>query len=201
MNNAVIVIFVIVLIGQFIYQILLTKKRKQIEENITNSIIQGNFHEFHKIIDQRETCKYIPIFNRLYLKMNVAFLQGDDNKLNETFDLMRKMKLSVKQKEDVFSKAFNYYVEKGDKKKSEYYKDQILEISKNVGLRTLTKKTYSVMIEKSDEYLQQLLKENEELKGNKRLSSDILLSKIYENKGDEILAKKYLDQYKNDAKA
>lgn len=201
MSKYVIVLFCVVLVLQLIYQYKITKDRKKIEEEITLLILNNKYQEFYELIDSKKAIKLIPIYNRLYSKMNVAFIQNNDKLLDEVFNVMRKMELSNAKKEDVYSKAFNYYVEKGNEKKSKFFMEQLLLVTTNQKLIELTKRTYSILIEKSDEYLDQLLKEDKELKGYKRLSNDLLLSKIYENKGDKESANKYLEQYKTDAKS
>ena len=63
-----------------------------------------------------------------------------------------------------------------------------------------TNQTHSIYIDKSDMYLDILLKENESLTGAKRASNDALLAKIYENKKDNVNQEKYLNQFKEDMK-
>ncbi len=108
--------------------------------------------------------------------------------------------MSPIQLEEFYLKVFNYYIEKENALESKRYMKCIMKTTKNESIKELTKRTYSICIEKNDTYLEQLLKENEELSGKKRVANDLLLSKIYENKRDTLTSKRYLDQYYSDLK-
>ena len=104
------------------------------------------------------------------------------------------------QKNELYSKAFGYSVEKENKEKSSYYKDKILNDTKSESLHEMANRMYSIYIDKSDMYLDILLKENESLTGAKKASNDALLAKIYENKKDNVNQEKYLNKFKEDMK-
>lgn len=200
MKNIVIILFVVVLLFEVVMTIKQKRDKKAIEDALTKSIVNTDYDTFYKMIESKEAIKSIPLYNRQFLKLNVALMQKEDRKINEVIQSFKEMRMNDSQIIEVSLKAFDYYIEKGNKKEARYYKKLILDHSQNDRIKELTKRTYSIYIDKSDEYLDVLLKENDALNGAQRAPNDLLLSKIYENKSDKALAQKYMQQYYSDTK-
>lgn len=194
MKNAVIVLFILILLIEIIITIRQKREKRAIEDALTKYILEGEYDSFYKMVDSKEATRNIPVYNRLFLKLNAAMAQSDNERAEEILRQLETVHMSETQMVELALKAFNYYIERYDREGAHKYKNIICKYAKNESITELTKRTYSIFIEQSDEYLDVLLKESEHLKGNKRISHDLLLAKIYENKGEIELCNKYKEQ-------
>lgn len=200
MKIFVIITFVAILVVEIIYSIYQKQLRKKCEDELMKCILNEDCAGFYEFVDQKKYVQNIPVFNRIYMKLNMALLEDNDKRIMESIHSLQSIKMSPIQLEEFYLKVFNYYIEKENALESKRYMKCIMETTKNESIKELTKRTYSICIEKNDTYLEQLLKENVELSGKKRVANDLLLSKIYENKRDTLTSKRYLNQYYSDLK-
>lgn len=198
MKSIVIISFIVLLILDVFLRRKQKNEKNKIEDELVGALLKKDYKKFDQLIDSEDAQRRIAPFNRYYMKLNAAILRNKN--IDAVLESFEKIKMNQAQKNELYSKAFGYYVEKENKEKSSYYKDKILNDTKNESLHEMANRMYSIYIDKSDMYLDILLKENESLTGAKRASNDALLAKIYENKKDNVNQEKYLNQFKEDMK-
>lgn len=198
MKSIVIISFIVLLILDAFLRRKQKNEKNKIEDELVGALLKKDYKKFDQLIDSEDAQRRIAPFNRHYMKLNAAILRNKN--IDAVLESFEKIKMNQAQKNELYSKAFGYYVEKENKEKSSYYKDKILNDTKSESLHEMANRMYSIYIDKSDMYLDILLKENESLTGAKRASNDALLAKIYENKKDNVNQEKYLNQFKEDMK-
>lgn len=198
MKSIVIISFIVLLILDVFLRRKQKNEKNKIEDELVGALLKKDYKKFDQLIDSEDAQRRIAPFNRYYMKLNAAILRNKN--IDAVLESFEKIKMNQAQKNELYSKAFGYYVEKENKEKSSYYKDKILNDTKSESLHEMANRMYSIYIDKSDMYLDILLKENESLTGAKRASNDALLAKIYENKKDNVNQEKYLNQFKEDMK-
>lgn len=186
--NYVIIAIVVVALSTIVIQIL---KRTQFKKLLTY-LQTGNFKTFEEKIDT-PLMKYLyPQFNRDYLRLNAYVLQGDEKKIEAGLQKLLSYKMSKKQKEDVYMKAFNYYVgvEKPGKAK------EALDLVKTLdhpAMEAEAQRIYDIFMMKKSNYIDEMLEQFEMQDSTAKGVTAYLLSVQYENKGDKANAKKYAD--------
>lgn len=198
MKSIVIISFIVLLILDVFLRRKQKNEKNKIEDELVGALLKKDYKKFDQLIDSEDAQRRIAPFNRYYMKLNAAILRNKN--IDAVLESFEKIKMNQAQKNELYSKAFGYYVEKENKEKSSYYKDKILNDTKSESLHEMANRMYSIYIDKSDMYLDILLKENESLTGAKKASNDALLAKIYENKKDNVNQEKYLNQFKEDMK-
>ncbi|TDW20578.1 hypothetical protein EDD63_11244 [Breznakia blatticola] len=190
--NYVIIAFVVVALSTIVIQVL---KRTQFKKLLTY-LQTGDFKTFEAKIDT-PLMKYLyPQFNRDYLRLNAYVLQGDEKKIEAGLQKLLSYKMSKKQKEDVYMKAFNYYVgvEKPGKAK------EALDLVKTLdhpAMEAEAQRIYDIFMMKKSNYIDEMLEQFEMQDSTAKGVTAYLLSVQYENKGDKANAKKYADISKN----
>lgn len=186
--NYVIIAIVVVALSTIVIQIL---KRTQFKKLLTY-LQTGDFKTFEAKIDT-PLMKYLyPQFNRDYLRLNAYVLQGDEKKIEAGLQRLLSYKMSKKQKEDVYMKAFNYYVgvEKPGKAK------EALDLVKTLdhpAMEAEAQRIYDIFMMKKSNYIDEMLEQFEMQDSTAKGVTAYLLSVQYENKGDKANAKKYAD--------
>ena len=129
------------------------------------------------------------------MKLNTALVKGDPIEIDQRFAGFDQCRLSDKQKEAVYYNAFYYYVSRKDKARVKQYGNQLLNLSIcTEKLKAEIKKYYAVMIDHAYADLKQDLDLLDQLTGEEKAKAEFLISKMYENQGNERKAKEYLNR-------
>lgn len=190
----VIILVVIAMIVEGIYQLNRRYKRGLIQNKLMQLLMNGSFKEFEEYADSFEVKTNVKPFNLEYIKMNAAIMQSDSNKLEKSFNKLLNMKMNDEQREEVYLNCFNHYIDKNDSKKARQFKELLIKNSRNSSLKTYVQRVYDVKIEHSFKYLDEMLNELSNKDINKA-THYLLIAEMYKNKNDNEKAAEYYNLY------
>jgi len=150
------------------------------------------FDQFDELVDKFSTRYLFPRFNLEYLKMNSNILRIDEKKIDESFTTLFSMKMSKAQKEDVYMKAFNYYVGIEDANKTKEI-IAVIEEFDNAAMKKEARTIYDIFILKRSNYIEEMEAALDEQDNDEKGINEYLLSVQYKNKGDKKKSKEYLE--------
>lgn len=150
------------------------------------------FEEFDKLVDKFTTRYLFPRFNLEYMKLNSYILRVDEKKIEETFDTLFTLRMSKAQKEDVYMKAFNYYVSIESASKTKEIIEVIEEFD-NEAMRKEARTIYDIFILKRSNYIEDMEAALADQDDDEKGINEYLLSVQYKNKGDKKKSKEYLE--------
>lgn len=151
---------------------------------------QQQFKQFDELINKKSSTFLFPYFNSEYLKLNSYLIRGDQKQIEKSFDNLFKTNLSKKQKEDIYMKAFNYYVGMENKQKVK----QIVAVIDTLNNETMQKEVhtiYDIFILKKANYIEVMEASFDELDDNSKGITAYLLSVQYSNIKDTKKEKEY----------
>lgn len=166
-------------------------KRSNYNKRLTKALQTKDFKKFDEIINEKFIKHCFDEFTINYMKLNKAFATANNNEILSILNTFENMKLNEMKKVYIYNNAFMYFVVKKDKTNAKKYLAKFEQLED----KTLFERGqiyYDVQLEKSDKYLDQLLKEYEEAKSKEeKLSAALLISTIYKNKNDNVNFKKF----------
>lgn len=191
------ILLAVALLVEGIYQKYRKYARSVVEKNLMGLIINGKFDEFDSYVESKEVKSSIPTFNIEYIKMNAAIMQNNSKKIEESLETLRGMKMKEAQKCEVYLNGFNYYIDKNDAKKASEYKKLFLNVTKDQNKIKYVNYLYDAKINKSNKYLDEMLKDVES--GNKvEPTSYLIIAEMYKNIKDIKNENKYRKMYEDE---
>ncbi|MGI6608664.1 MAG: hypothetical protein ACOX1F_06825 [Erysipelotrichaceae bacterium] len=185
------------LIVVIVFSIILSIIRKyistKIEKQLVTLVIDRDYQGFDELINSKKVKYFIRPFNIDFMKLNVALLKEDKKQVDDMFDRFDKVRPNKVQKEAVYAKGFYYYLTDGKYDKVEKYYELLQELNIVKNMNEFDR-AYDVYVKNGSKYLEETL---EELKTAPDFSKPVLeglISKMYENRNDERMAKKYADK-------
>ncbi|MFV0254999.1 MAG: hypothetical protein ACK5G7_02590 [Erysipelotrichaceae bacterium] len=164
-------------------------KKKQLNKMVS-ALKNTDFDSFFETANAKITRYVFPKFNLEYLKLNALILKQDTKAIEKAFNEMFKLKMTPPQKEDIYMKAFNYYVGLENKRKTKELITTI-ETFDNEEMKKEARTIYDIFILKKANYIEEMEQElaNDDL-ASKGIN-EYLLSVQYRNIKDEKKAKHY----------
>ena len=188
MKYGYIAVFVVLaMVIALVMNILKKKINGQLIECVKNDDDQG----FETILNKTFTKFILSPFNIDYMRLNFAFIKNDNHKIEELLDTFEHRNLNSKQRQDIYSKAFNYYLSLENKSKAKHWLDLIHEQVNNNQMILEFDTLYDIYLEKGWKYLDEMLENLEDMEETYRGPSEFLISLMYENKGEKNKAKEY----------
>ena len=197
MKYTIIAIVVVIAIG---VAVALAVLKKNTSHKIVLAVESGNHDEFSLILQKRLTKFLFPAAYLDSLRLNEAMMRNDVNEIDRILEKMNKIKLSKKDKEKIYTQAYNYYLSVKSYKKCGIWHDKIKEL-KNDRIINEIDKSYNIYVEKGYKYLDEMLEELEDIEPENRGVNEFLISLMYKNKNDKANALKYEKLSKEHLKA
>ena len=192
-----IVAFILIFLSTFALQnTLQTAKQKKIMELLQKK----DLNELENELDSSSCRIILPAFNREFLRLNAYMIHNMQSKINEQFNVLFDMKKNPAQDKEVTVRAFEYYVQNKNKKKSLEMLDKIKEMD-DEGLIAHSQLFYDILIDKKSDYIDIL---TEQLENGSPVDKGInayLLSLQYGYIGNKEKEKEYLELSKHSFKA
>lgn len=158
-------------------------------------LMEGNFDELYALLDSKLTVVLFPEYNRTYLKLNAKIMEGDDAGARAIFDDLLSRHLTKKLRRDIVLKAFSYYLDHKDGKRSRALLEEIEGWdSDQDAIKQHSRRTFDIVIKKSSAYIADMEAELEGATGVRRGQLLFFLALQYENAGDKKKADEYYDQ-------
>ena len=170
-------------------QLFQRKKKNDIFKKLSACISKRDFESFEKLIDDDQTKRLFPIYNRNFMKLNEAFMKDDRKAIKEAFESFSGLRMNKMQKEALYKRGFYYYLSAKDKANTKEYYDLLLELG--VPDEEMIRVMYDTYIEKGYAYLERILEECGKAEGDDKMPYYALLADMYRNKGEEEKAKEY----------
>ena len=164
------------------------KKNQYIK--ILNCIQLRDHKGFENLCENRFTKFLFPEMYLDSLRLDEAMIRNNKSDVESCLERLTIAKLSEKDKEKVYSQAFNYYLSCGDEKNCREWLNRI-EGLQNERLIQETRRTFDIYIEKGYKYLDEMLQETSEMEPSKAYVNEYLISLMYRNRNDKINAGKY----------
>ena len=154
MDKTVIIIIIAFVVTAIIYLIVSKYLKNRVLKRLLNDLKEQEFQDFYNTIDSMVCKMYFPAFNREYMRMNGLVMQGEKERVEEQFDLMLNMRMNQKQEIDIVMKAFYYYLEDENKKKSKQLLERIRKFGEDYFKESQI--MYEVCLEKSTAYIDEM---------------------------------------------
>jgi len=145
---------------------------------------QRNYDAFFSLLDTRFMKFAYPLYNQRYMKLNAYLLMENHEETQNLLDTMLSMRTTKKQRTDLVGKAFHYYVRQND----QMHAKQMLEEIKTWNNAAMTRESqiiYDVFLLKQDQYIEEMEQRLATAKGIKKGFLEFVLSRQYENRGDQ----------------
>lgn len=181
---AVIFIVIVIVLGYFFVEKLLSKKYL---DELTDALLAGKFGKFDKLVEDKKVKYFVNPFNITYLKLNSYMFRNNLEKAIETFNILKKVKLSKNQVGLVFINCFTFFMANDSLDEVKYCYSRL----KEANLHEKYKMQYEIVVEKSVEYENELLKKLQTGNDSEKGSIAYLLSVLCENKNDKENSDKY----------
>lgn len=182
----VIVLLTIVSIG---IEVFINYERNSITKKLEDCLSKGKYNEFDQLIESKSAKRWIPEFNRIYIQLNKDIMCEDHAATEKLITEIRNMKLADNYKGPIYTRIYNYYLSIKAYDKCKLYYRLISEI-KNYDMTDLNI-SENTFVKKGYKYLDDILKKMETMDEDKRGMYEMLVSIMYENKGDQENAIKY----------
>lgn len=154
---------------------------------------RGEMGEYLHTLEMPLVRLVFPAWNRAFMRMNALMVEEERSALDKLIPEMLCMGQSPKQRRELIGRAFNYYVEQGNKVGAKPLLEEIervepSEVSKQARM------TYEIYLEKSFAYIDAMETRLSEVSGVNRGFTELLLAIQYENKGDARRAEQYFEK-------
>lgn len=156
----------------------------------------GNYEEAEAELNKASTKFFLSQFERESIRYNVYWMQQDNKKIEQQLDYMFTLKLNKFQKKSVLTLAFNYYVNKRNKKKSKKYLHEIKSYLDD-SLIEHCQMMYDILISKQSNYIDVLKKQLLVGDNSDKSMTAYLIALQYENLKDTENQIKYQDLSKS----
>ncbi len=188
-NKFLILVVASLLIYAVIVVISMVVRNKKLDQMVA-LLNEKRFDEFDKLVDSKIVKWVFDPFNIDYVKLNSYMIRGNKKLIDKQFEVFENKRIKKHQRDDVDLKAFNYYLQEGESKKTKKYYDRIQASSSNE-MKKYVDRLYSVYELKESKYLNELLDEIETLEDKYKSADELLVSAIYGNMGNKKKEKEY----------
>ncbi|MDO4198235.1 MAG: hypothetical protein Q4D13_04550 [Erysipelotrichaceae bacterium] len=182
-------VLIVLAILSLIIQIYVQYKKRSAQEYLTGLLSSGKYDEFDEAVDSDRIKRWIPEFNRLYVKLNKEIMCGNADKVEDIINGVRLMNLGDTYKGKIYTLIYNYYLSRKDYERcKEYYK--LISGIKNYDTHELDI-THNTFVRNGYKYLDEVMDKMNSLPENQRGVYELLIGKMYRNKGETDKAIEY----------
>ena len=180
-----IVVVDVVLFLEIIYFII----RRTVSNKLIQAAFEKNEDKFNKTSNSL-LGKILSSFDKEFIKYNVAEIQKDNNRIEESIKNFENMKLSNSQKKKLYPKIVYYYIDRNKKQEARKYYEELSNYTAYKNKKDLDM-TYDIYINGSHKYLDESLNKLGKVKKEELPTLEKKIAKMYENKKINSEAKKY----------
>ncbi len=166
-------------------------------KKLTTLLMNRDFDGFDALVDKKIVTWSINPFNIDYMKLNKALMKNDPKEIDEVFKVFDSRKLNDKQKEAVYYNGFYYYMAQENKPLTTKYVKELLKMEKlPEEAKEDIRVSYDININGSYNLLDDTLKKLKDEKDPQLITKyELMIAKMYANKGDDAKAKEYMDRF------
>ena len=170
--------------------VIINALKKSQYQKILNCIQQGDHSGFENLCKSGLTKFLFPEMYIDHLRLDEAMIRNNRSDIELCLQRLSKATLSEKDREKVYSQAYNYYLSCCDEENCRKWLNKI-ESLQNDRLIQETRRTFDIYIQKGDRYLDEMLEETSEMEPPRAYVNEYLISMMYRNRNDKINARKY----------
>lgn len=189
-SKAILIIFLVVLAMELIYRN--TEPRK-----LVSLIDQEDWDQFDKESSSWRAAFFMNPYRLFCLKLNSYIMRNDKFAVKGLLGTWNVRRMSYQKKAYVASRCFEYFVSIHDVKEARRFYDMIQELPDDPKTKRHAEWVMDTYIRKKYTYLEQAEAEAERMPEGSRSDLYMLVSAMYENKGDHAKA----DAFEKKAKA
>ena len=190
MNNNIMIVLIIVVSVIVLYLIYTVFKGNSLAEKLAILIANKQYKEFDELSASKQAIKYIKPFNLDYLKLNRAIDADDEKKVKKLLDDFKNVHMNNRQKSVLYSRAFFYYVVKGQYKDAEQYYNNLVSIN-GIKIPDRINYIFDTYCKKSYSYIEEIESKLDKANENEKMEYYALLADMYMNKKDPKKAEEY----------
>lgn len=174
--------------------------RRVASDRITRYFAQGSYDELLKYMDSFIAKMYLHPFNRDFVRMNAYIAKGDDKNALEVCDRLLNARLNKKQRAAAEDKAFTLYLDAGKYKDAKKMLKLIEARDEDEAYEKSCRQMYEIIANRSSVYLDDMLEELPDAKGERKAQLLSLIALQYGNRGQQAKAKIYTGMLEDMAK-
>lgn len=192
MSTIWITVIVFSLAAEIVVSCIHKRKQTKAANQLTDYLAAGDSDSFDKLIEDKKTQNLIPVFNRLFLKLNRYMLSQDQKNFEEILHQLSTRKLKEGQKRAVALKAFTFYADQGCRGQAEIWLNRIKEYG-TTKEKLFADRVFSLQILGSADCLESLLEEIESVPPEFKPGCHLLIARAYRNLNDADNERKHLE--------
>lgn len=203
MNKPTTIAIIICAVLTISYIIFFSYKRKQITQKAFSYIKNKQLSELDTLCKKKTTIFFLKPFELYRIKLINAASKGNDKEIANRYKAFDELRMNRKEKENIYSDAYFWFISKNDEINSKKYYDLLEEIG-DYSNKFNVQCSYNTFIEHGYKYLDQALIRYNMVDDVQKISLASLISTMYTNKNDIDNATKYnnktkdiIEKYKN----
>lgn len=181
-GKPILIIVAILFIISIGFEVILSRKKKARYDQLMYLLMTGKYEEFDALLEKKSTHFFVPVYNWLFLKVTKSIMMNDISMLDQVLNDADKIKMNDNQKLYLYSKAFSYYLAKGENESVEKCYD-VIKTCKASKAKEYLDMVYNTFIEKGYKYIEKAeqMRDNATEADKENLTQ--LIQAMYVNKG------------------
>lgn len=173
--------------------IFMEVQKRAIFAKIEHYFSEQDYASCLQLLDKTLTQMVYPRYNQLFMRLNCQLGLENAGEATRIIDEMMGLKMNREQQLALYGKAFAFFVENEDKERAKNVLDRIEAVG-DEGLAKASRETFEIFVNHSDEFLDQMLAQLDQVEDGERLRLYQLIAVQYENRGDSASADKYYEK-------
>lgn len=173
--------------------IFMEVQKRAIFAKIEHFFSEQDYASCLQLLDKTLTQMVYPRYNQLFMRLNCQLGLENAGEATRIIDEMMGLKMNREQQLALYGKAFAFFVENEDKGRAKNVLDRIEAVG-DEGLAKASRETFEIFVNHSDEFLDQMLAQLDQVEDGERLRLYQLIAVQYENRGDSASADKYYEK-------
>lgn len=173
--------------------IFMEVQKRAIFAKIEHFFSEQDYASCLQLLDKTLTQMVYPRYNQLFMRLNCQLGLENAGEVTRIIDEMMGLKMNREQQLALYGKAFAFFVENEDKERAKNVLDRIEAVG-DEGLAKASRETFEIFMNHSDEFLDQMLAQLDQVANGERLRLYQLIAVQYENRGDSASADKYYEK-------
>lgn len=173
--------------------IFMEVQKRAIFAKIEHFFSEQDYASCLQLLDKTLTQMVYPRYNQLFMRLNCQLGLENAGEATRIIDEMMGLKMNREQQLALYGKAFAFFVENEDKERAKNVLDRIEAVG-DEGLAKASRETFEIFVNHSDEFLDQMLAQLDQVEDGERLRLYQLIAVQYENRGDSASADKYYEK-------
>ena len=194
--NTTMIVMIILIIASFILNHIM---KNHVINNLFEAIKNKDIEQYDKLSKKFLYRYYIPAYNIEYMRLQGYILNQDTKNTDLQFSKLLEMRKNKKQEIDLYTKAFYYYVQVENKKKSEEMLEKVKTVCAEEEIK-LCQIAYDVILCGKYNHIEEIEKEYQDAPEQLKTTLNYYLYLQYKNKGDLEKTEIYKKKFENFAK-